>query len=582
MESYLKKKTRYDILKAQLDLDYYTFLPQFRDLNDYILPTRGRFFISDNNRGDRRNHKIHDPTAYLAARTLASGMMAGITSPARPWFKLSVPDPDLTEFGPVKDWLHAVSLRMTSMFLKTNLYQVLPDVYQDLGVFGTAAFLMEDDLQDVSRYYSLPIGTYRLGKDDRGKISVFFREFRMTVRQLVEKFGNKDPKTGKADWSNFSTQVKSFWDRAEYETWIDVTHVIEPNQSYDPRKPLDPKSRKFSSCYYERGTSGQSTGSSNSVDYDRFLRESGYDYFPILAPRWQITGNDVYGTNCPGMVSIGDVKQLQHGEKRSLQAIDKMVNPPMKAPASMKNGKSSILPGDVTYVDERDGAFTPAHEVRMSIQELEGKQSQVRDRIRRTFFEDLFLMLANDNRSNITATEIMERKEEKLLAIGPVLEQLNQDVLDPLIDNKFYLMNQAGLIPEAPEELQGADLKVEYISVMAQAQKMIGISGIERLANFAGAIMDRNPDSAIKVDFDQMIDEYAEALGVSPRIIRSDETVEEMRAAQARAQQAQAQAENLAKTAGAAKNLSQAETQDGNALDLLLERAKAGELAPGA
>lgn len=571
----LSKKQRLTILKSQLDTDYFSFESLYKELNDFLLPARGRFYSSDYNRGDRRNNKIFDNSGYLAARTLASGMMAGITSPARPWFKLTTPDPEMAEFGAVKEWLHVVGQRMQTRFARSNLYQTLPSLYGDLGVFGTSAMLMEEDLDEVSRFQSMVVGSYRIAKDPKGRVNVFARDLRMTVRQLVEAFGTID-KNGKADWSKFSLHVRNMWDKSQYETWIDVCHVVQPNQEYDPRK-LDSKYKKFSSCYYEQGTD---TGGGRGIDDGVFLREKGYDFFPVLAPRWQTTGADVYGTDCPGMVALGDVKQLQHGERRGLQGLDKIVNPPMTAPSSLKKTKASIISGDITYIDERDGAFRAAHEVRLSLAELEGKQAQVRQRIDRAFFVDLFLMLASSDRRDYTATEIVERKEEKLLAVGPVLEQLNQDVLDPLIDNQFNLMVQQGLIPPPPEELQGLNLKVEYISVMAQAQKLIGISGLERLANFGAGIIRVNPSSARKFDFDQMIDEYAEAMGTSPRVIRSDEEVAAMEAQDQAALAAQQQAQAMESMANTAKTLAGADMSGDNALNRLMAAAQAGNPLP--
>lgn len=160
------------------------------------------------------------------------------------------------------------------------------------------------------------------------------------------------------------------------------------------------------------------------------------------------------------MLALGDVKQLQIGERRTMEAVEKMIRPPMIGPSSLKNQSASILPGDITYLDIREGmqGFRPVHEIQFRIQEMEQKQDQVRGRIQRAFFEDLFLMLANSNRRQITAREIEERYEEKLLALGPVLEQLNQDLLDPLIDIIFDIHLKQNLLPEIPEELQGLEI----------------------------------------------------------------------------------------------------------------------------
>lgn len=576
MENNLRLWKQLELLRSQLDNERSSFTAHWRDLSDYILPRRSRFFVSDANKGDKRNTRIIDGTGTQAAGTLRSGMMAGVTSPARPWFRLTTPDPDLAEFGPVKDWLHDVTMRMQTEFIKSNLYNVLPTTYGDIGVFATGAMLMEEDLETTSRYYSFPIGSYMIANDEKLRVRVFFREFQMTVRQLVERFGRKTP-AGKPDWSVFSDYVKSAWDRGQLEQWVEVCHVIRPNPEYKPNNPLS-KYKLYQSVYYEKGRGG--SGGYNDHN-GKFLRIKGYDYFPVLVPRWETTGEDAYGTNSPGMVALGDIKQLQLGEKRLMQAVEKMINPPMVGPTSLRNQKTSILPGDITFADIREGqaGFRPAHEVRFPIEALESKQDQVRRRVQRAFYEDLFLMLASSDRRQITAREIDERHEEKLLALGPVLEQLNQDLLDPLIDNKFELMVRQDKIPPPPEEIQGMDLKVEYISIMAQAQKLVGLSGIERFTGYVGQVAQADPQVLDKVDRDQLIDVYGDLTGIPPQIVKSDEEVAEIRAQRQQAQQAQMKQEQMLQGAQAAKTLSDTKMEEGNALNELISQARAGQVA---
>ena len=566
----LQKRQSLERLRSQLDNERSTFKNHWRDLNDFILPRRGRFFVSDANKGDRRNLKIIDSTATLAARTLRSGMMAGVTSPSRPWFTLSVPGRESEESENVKLWLHEVTRLMQTIFLKSNLYNVLPLVYGDMGVFGTGCLLQEEDFDNVTRFTSIPIGSYMLANDEKWRIRVFFREFRMTVRQIVDRFGRDDINNPEhINWDNISTKVKSLWDTENTEAWIDIYHIIRPNNKWDPNRP-ESKYKRYSSTYYEVGLTGQSAQGfyGAGIEYNKFLSERGYDHFPILAPRWEVTGEDIYGTSCPGMECLGDVKQLQTGERRGLQAIEKMVNPPMMGPTSLKNQRASILPGDITYMDIREGlqGFKPVHEVRFDINALEAKQEQVRMRIKRVFFEDLFLMLTTSDRRQITAREIEERHDEKLLALGPVLEQLNQDLLDPLIDNTFILMQRQGLIPPAPDEIAGRQLKIEYTSIMAQAQKLVGLGGIERFTNYVAGIATVAPPILDKVNGDELVDAYADIVSLPPGIVRSDEEVAMMRQAQAEQLAKQQEIENMNQAASAMKQMSETDIENNNAL----------------
>ena len=570
-----------EVLRSQLDIERLSFQSHYRDLADYILPRRPRFTMSDVNRGERRNQKIIDSTATMAARTLRSGMMAGLTSPARPWFRLSTPDPDLAEFGAVKEWLHAVTERMATIFLRSNIYNVLPICYSDIGVFGTHAMIIEEDMDTVIRAYPFPVYSYYLANDHKLKVNVFMREFRMTVRQIVQAFGTKDG-YGKPDWSNISIYVKNLYDRGQYEAWVDVVHAIRPNENYDPKK-IQAKYKKFSSCYYERGVSGLTGANYMGYEQDKFLRESGFDRFPVLAPRWEVTGEDVYGTNCPGMEALGDIKALQTMQKRKAQGIEKMINPPMVGPSSLRNSKASILPGDITYTDEREGTkgFRPAHEINIRVSELLGDIQDHQQRIKRCFFEDLFLMMSQSDRRQITATEIDERKEEKLLALGPVLEQLNQDLNDPLIDNVFDFMNAQGLLPPPPQELHGVDLKVEYISIMAQAQKLIGIGSVDRFSGFIANAAPIMPSILDKVDGDQLVTHYGDLLSIKPGIIRTEDETNAIRAQKAQQMQAQQMAQNIPQAASAVKSLADSNLDGDSALKRILDQGNAGRIVGG-
>lgn len=561
-------------LLAALKSERATHEADWREIGEHVLTRRVRFNASDMNKGGRLNKKIIDPTASLAARTLRSGMMGGVTSPARTWYRLSTPDIAIAELPAVKAWLHTVSQRMATVFLRSNLYNALPIVYGDMGTFGTAAMAVEEDFEDTIRCYPFPIGSYMLGTNDRNVVEVFVREFQMTVRQLIGKFGGGG---AEPDWTKFSTHVRALWIRKSMDAKIDVCHMIRPNRNYNPEAAGQ---HKFSSVYFESGS--QANRDIKSVGDATYLREAGYDLFNILTPRWEVTGEDAYGTECPGFMSVGSVKALQLMHKRKAQAVEKKINPAMVGPTSMKETASTLLPGGINYVDEREGqkGFRQAHEVNIDIGELRQDIQEEQKIIDRAFFVDLFLMLANLDRRQITATEINERQEEKLLALGPVLEQLNQDLLDPLIDITFDIMERQGMIPEPPEELQGVDLKVEYISIMHQAQRLAGAAGIERLAGFVGEVAQQKPEVLDKIDGDQMIDEYAVILGVPPSLIISDEDVAAKRAADAeRAQQAEQQAQ-ITEGAKTIKDLSQADMggEGENALTALMAQSEAGAI----
>ncbi len=560
----LDERRKLENLIEQMKIERESFRSHWTQLASYIKPRRGRFFVNDVNKGDRRNQNIIDSTPTFASRTLSSGMMSGITNPARPWFRLTVSDSSLGDLATVKEWLHEVTLRMNIVMARSNFYNILPVYYTDLGVFGTAVMSVEDDAEDVIRCTSFPVGSCMLANDAKGRVRVFAREFQMTVRQIVEQFCTDD--FGRVNLSNASSTVRQLYDQNQMEVRIDVTHCVGPNPQADATKQAS-KYKPFASWYWE-------TGMAKDGELLGFLQKRGYDEFPIMATRWEVTGEDVYATDCPGMTALGDIKQLQLAEKRIFQAVEKMISPPMRAPAGLKNARLSFAPNDVSYVPDIQGdGIRPMQEIRPDVSHLELKQQQARQRIEAAFFADLFLMIANDRRAQrATATEIEARHEEKLLALGPVLERLNQELLNPVIDRIFAIMARRDMLPPPPEEMQGTLLRVEYISIMAAAQRMVGIGGIDRLAGFVTSLAanTQNPQVLDKIDTDQMVDEYADMMGVSPRVVRPDEDVEAMRAERARAQAAMQAAQQAQMEADAMAKLGSIKTDQPNAMTDLL------------
>lgn len=562
---------------ADLRISRASFLSTWRDLADFIQPHRARFTVSDVNRGDRRSQKIIDSTGTFAKRTLSSGMQTGITSAARHWFRLTTPDPDKAEMSDVKEWLHTVTERMFTVLNRSNFYRQTTPLYDDLGTFGTGAIGMFDDPHRVVRFETYPIGSYMISVGADLKVDTFAREYKMKVREIVKQFGlargarNYD----NINWENISDTVKRLWEKGQYEQMIDVAYICQPNfgvgGTYDGISELS-TNKKYKATTFEVSGEG-----------DKVLLEEGFSEFPFFGPRWGVTGEDDYATEYPGIIALGDIKALQHGERRGAQALDKIVNPPLTAPLSARRARVSLLPGDVTYNDPRDPrtGVRPIHEVKFSLQDLEYKQEQIRQRISRAFFADLFLMLSDNaalDNAEKTATEIAERKEEKLLALGPLLESLNGDFLDPMVDRLYNMMDRADLIPPAPEALSGEDLKVEYISIMAQAQKMVGLGALERTANFAVSLATAtgDPGDMDKLDIDELIDAHAGMTGVPPQVIRTDEEVQQRRGDRAKQQQAQQQAAMAEQMSKSAKNLAQSDTGGQNALTDLLRAAGAG------
>lgn len=535
---------------SQLKAERLSFEPHWRELSDFTRPRSTRFTASEVNRGDRRNSKIIDPAAVMAARTLSSGMMSGITSPARPWFRLATPDRDLMDYGPVKLWLETVEQRMNEVFNRSNLYQSLPLMYEDLGTFATGAMAVVADPQRVIRTVPFPTGSFYIANGADLSVDTAVREFSMTVRQVVTEFG----------MDTVSDTVKSQWNSGQYGQWVNVVHAVYPNLDRQTGK-LEAKHKAYKSVYYE----------ANSTD-DKLLRESGYDEFPIMAPRWEVNGEDVYGSSCPGMVALGSVKALQLLQRRKAQMIDKITNPPLQAPASIKSQRISTIPGGINYLPMADvnNQIKPLFEIPAN--GTNGLLEDIQDTrqiIDHAYFVDLFRMMQTVNTRSMPVEAVAEMREEKLLMLGPVLQRLDSELLDKLINRTFSVMAENNLLPVPPDEMQGMQLKVEYISVMAQAQKAIGVSSIERFIGFTSGIGQFSPDALDKINVDETIDAYAASIGVPPSVVATNEQVAQIREQRAQ-QQAMAQQMQMAQAAvGGAQALGNTPMDDNSALAAL-------------
>lgn len=535
---------------SQLKAERLSFEPHWRELSDFTRPRSTRFTASEVNRGDRRNSKIIDPAAVMAARTLSSGMMSGITSPARPWFRLATPDRDLMDYGPVKLWLETVEQRMNEVFNRSNLYQSLPLMYEDLGTFATGAMAVVADPQRVIRTVPFPTGSFYIANGADLSVDTAVREFSMTVRQVITEFG----------MDAVSDTVKSQWNSGQYGQWVNVVHAVYPNLDRQTGK-LEAKHKAYKSVYYE----------ANSTD-DKLLRESGYDEFPIMAPRWEVNGEDVYGSSCPGMVALGSVKALQLLQRRKAQMIDKITNPPLQAPASIKSQRISTIPGGINYLPMADvnNQIKPLFQIPAN--GTNGLLEDIQDTrqiIDHAYFVDLFRMMQTVNTRSMPVEAVAEMREEKLLMLGPVLQRLDSELLDKLINRTFSVMAENNLLPVPPDEMQGMQLKVEYISVMAQAQKAIGVSSIERFIGFTSGIGQFSSDALDKINVDETIDAYAASIGVPPSVVATNEQVAQIREQRAQ-QQAMAQQMQMAQAAvGGAQALGNTPMDDNSALAAL-------------
>ena len=506
--------------------------PHIQDIAENILPRRLRLNPQGEiNRGSKLNGKLLDPEPLHALRTLAAGLMASITSPARQWLRLTTQDPELAAWGPVKQYLHEVEVRLSRIYSMSNFYQALSDgVYPDIGAFGTACMGIEEDSRRVLNCVSMPWGEYFLACNGGGEVDTCYREIPFTVRQVVTKFCQD------GNLNRLSSSIKSAYSRGEYEGVVLVIHAIEPNDDFLGGE-IGPRGMRWSSVWIEKG-----------AEEGKFLRKSGFNEFPVVAPRWSVTGTDVYGRG-PGMECLPDAKELQFETSRRGQLSDKITNPPMKASPTLRGSRATLIPGDVTYLPEGQNAvFEPSYVVKPeAMSENRQTRAELKSAIRSHFFADLWMRILNDDRlQRATAEEIREGKEELMLQLGPVLEHLNPELLRPSIDIGFAIGLRMNLFPEPPEEIQGQELQAEFISILHQAQKATGLVAIRTLWGEAAKIAQFKPGVMDKLEADATIDEIADIVGVNPKLVLDDEGVARVRQVRAQEELEKAQAQEAA------------------------------------
>lgn len=523
--------------RSQMDEDFNRWKPLFMELRNNIQPTTARFEGEGRRETGSYLKKIVDPKARRGLQTLSAGLMAGMTSPSRPWFRLGLTDPDLKRAKPVAEWLHTTEQRMYDVLRGSNVYRLLESSYRALGTYGTFGGVLVPNFENVVHGHAFAMGQYRIAEDEFGRAAYLHRDCEITVINLVKSFGLK----------NCSQAVKNAYAQSRYHEYIQCCHAIEPRKDRDTSS-IDNRNKPYGSYYWEKGEDG-------------FLDIGGFSIANILAPRWEQTEGEVWSTSSPGMNALGDQVQLQGQHRDKAIAIKKMADPPLQGAGTRAATHVRNIPGGVSTIDTNDlqkGGLRPIYEVRPDVQWLVHDINETRRRIDEAFFVDLFLMTAQSDRRQVTAREIAERHEEKLLVLGPVLESLDHALLSPLIEATFHFMQEAGIVPPAPEELAQNPIQVEYISALAQAQKAVGVAPIERTIGFIGAMEEIWPGTSDNLDADETAREFISQVGPPPNIMRDPKDVAADREARAQQQQAQQALEAAQPLASTAKLLSEA------------------------
>lgn len=527
------------------------YLSTWKDLRDYQAPNRGNFIEDKGKEGQRKDLKIYNGTATLAGRTLTAGMSAGITSPARPWFSITMSNNKLLNRADVKDYLRDYNMVMYQIFNRSNFYSQTSLVYYETGVFAQAPMAIIQDFKDIVRFETYTIGEYYIAENYRRVVDVVYRRLWKSAVELVQEFGKE----------NVSQTVLNYINSGHPDTKLKVIHAVEPN---DDRilSSIDSKNKKYRSVYFEEDSTEK-----------KVLSLSGFNSFPYAVPRWSTNGSSPYGTDQPGLIALGDAKQLQTETYKKAKGLDLNMFPPLQAPADLKNTRIMNVPGGISFYNpfgsgqQRIGSL---YENRIPLREIIEDMQEIEGRIRDAYYVNLFMSFLTNNRPQDMKAEVaFQIDKERLLMLGPVLERLNDELLDVVINRVSELADDAGVLPDPPQDIEGEDLKIEYVSSLAKAQKMAAIGNMERLSALAGNWAQFDPSVIDKLDFDQGIDEAGNMLDVPSSFIRSDEEASVVRQGRQQANNMKIALDSSVAAAGAAKNLANAPVGKNSILDQL-------------
>lgn len=552
----------------------YSWWAYWNQLALYTLPRRYHWLVVANlmRRGAPVNDAIIDSTATLAMEICAAGMVEGLMPTTRPWFKLGVGIPGTEPDAAAKEWLEDTEERGYAVLAQSNFYTIMAQAAQDQVTFGTAPVIMYEDAEDVIRCYAPCAGEYYLAAGSRFSIDSLYREFTLTVAQIVEMFGLEQ----------CPSDVRALWETggASWEMERVVAHAIEPNADMSDRsggKIRVVKGFPFRELYWLKG-----------MQTPRELSRRGFHERPFAVARWSTVSNDAYGRG-PGMDALGDIKQLQLETRRKAEAIEKQVRPPMGAHPSLKNEPSSINPGHITYADTTNGkpGFWPLFEVKPDLVGMAADLKEIQSRIDRCFLVDVFMAITQmEGVQPRNEIEIAERKAEKLQRLGPVIGLWKTEFASPLIQRLIGILHRRNMLKPMPPSLRGVPLKIEYIDMVTLAQLGAETASMERVFATAGSLSEaakaaQVPDPIRVLNLDASMRKYSDKLNFPADCVFTKDEVAQHDAARAQVQQGQ-QTQQAATTAlpamvDAAHGLSQTPIGGGqSALSALIGGAGGG------
>jgi hypothetical protein len=554
---------------SQLEQLRKPYEPMIDEVIEYV--NHGRRSISGNEaKGRRTGQQVYDGTAISAAQICANGLFGYMVAPSIRWFGLTLPvtlnfpraggmrswsGKKLDEYPGVKEWLQDYEDVLYASFQRSNFYEVMPGVIYDAVTIGTVHPYCEEDVKTGRVVFQQPhFRECYFAEDQHGRVDTLYRKYPLTLKQLVEKFGERrltdiDPNIGTGLENNpFAEKT--------------VIHAIEPRIEYD-KNILNSKNKPWASYWlFDTG--------------EKLLSESGYDEFPHFTWRWWKNNDEICGRS-PAWQAYADIMIAQSEGKSNLVAGQKMAEPPMVGIDKLRGLVNNRAKG-WTWVEDMQDIPRPLLE---GIQlpyalELQERRAKI---IKEAFYVDFFLMLSQAAFQNVDlkVIQIMEMQGEKAAILGVMIGRMQAELLDPVIDRVAGIEGRAGRLPVPPDivlEHAGERIDVDYLGPLAQAQKrLFKVQSIKQGLELAGAIASVSPTSLRRVNWDKAMQIALEESGFPAECIFDDETIKRINAEIERQQQAQAALQGAAEIAKALPGAAKA-AEPGSPLEALMGAAQ--------
>ena len=495
----------------------------WQEVADYMLPRKAEI-TKERSRGDKRSTAIFDASAIHALELLAASLHGMLTSSANRWFSLRFKETSLNENDEAKEWLDDATDRMYNAFARSNFQQEIFECYHDLIAFGTACLLTEEDENDVVRFSARHIKEVYIQENKKGIVDCLYRRFKMTAEAAVDKFGI----------DNVSRETQNIFRKSPFEE-IELVHVVKPRSVYDDKKK-DKQNMPFHSIYFEYKSG-------------HIIVQGGFKEHPYTIPRYLKSSTEVYGRS-PGMNALSETKVLNKIVEHSLKAMAKQIDPPLLVPDSSMLSPIRMGPGSINFFRSGSRDRIEPLNINQNTTVTLNSENQRRDAIAKMFHVD---QLIQQSDHSMTATEVLQRQEEKMRILGPVLGRLQSELLEPMITRVFNIMLRNQLFLPAPEILTQQELQIEYVSPMALAQRSQELQSIMRGLELFGSLAQTMPVMDY-VDENGLVKQISKILGLPAKLIRSDSEVEQIRADRQAQQQQQMDMQQAVQESQVAKN----------------------------